>query len=120
MILALLYFLIFLLCWILSIIIIQRECETDPGILKSRTSKVDILVKDYIKHEYDADILATIYDGDLCIKDECGLHEIEFRHLIGKTVRVNIETKFDGLFIIHPYFLLKDVVPKKNHKNYWY
>lgn len=116
---ALFYFIIFLLCWILSIVVIQRECETDPVILNSRTKMIEILVNDYIKYEYDANILATLYDENLCIRDECGLHEIEFRRLIGSRVRVVVETKFDGVFIIRPYYLLKDIIPKKNHKNYW-
>ena len=60
MILEMLYLVVFFLCWILSLMVIKRECETDKNILDSRIKLLEIMVYGYdCKDDYNIIHAAT-------------------------------------------------------------
>ena len=119
-VLAVMYFAIFMLCWILSLIVIKHECETDGDILNSRIKLLEVMLCDYKKSDKYNLIYAVTTDTDIVIRDELKLYEDEVRQRMGNIVRVEVETKFEGSFIISPYLSLRRILPKKINKNYWY
>lgn len=117
--LEVLYIATFFVCWILSLMIIKRECETDTEILNSRVKLLEIMVRGYI-HKDDYNIInASTRDMSISIRDDYKMYEKEINQHIDELIRVEIETKFEGTFIIRPYFSLKRIIPKKINKDYW-
>ena len=114
-----LYLVVFFLCWILSLMVIKRECETDKNILKTRIKLLEIMVYGYAyKDKYNI-IHAATRDTRIDIRDEHKMYKDEISQHIDELIRVEIETKFEGIFVIRPYFSLKRIIPKKINKDYW-
>lgn len=114
-----LYLVVFFLCWILSLMVIKRECETDKNILEARTKLLEIMVYEYAcKDKYNV-IRAETIDMRIDIRDEHKIYKDEISQHIDELIRVEIETKFEGIFVIRPYFSLKRIIPKKINKDYW-
>lgn len=100
----------FLFCavWILSVYITQKICDMDPEIRAINTRVLTVKILDYIEYDTYNKAKVDIDTVEYELIDENKSYVTEFRDNIGKYVRVTIESKIEGIVIIHPaYYVTK-------------
>ena len=100
--------LLFCTVWILSVYIIQKICDIDPEIRELNTRELTVKILDYIEcikyNKTTVDIDGVEYE----LIDVDKLYETEFCDNIGKYMKVTVESRIEGIIIIHPvYYITK-------------
>ena len=100
--------LLFCAVWVLSGFITQKICDIDPEIRAINTRELTVKILDYIEcGEYNKSIV-DIDTVEYELIDANKLYETEFCDNIGKYMKVTVESRIEGIIIIHPvYYITK-------------